>query len=182
MKYLESVWNLSRAVRAWRAASLILGAALIVSTIALAYQSISAPSYLVPYNFATTDKKVKVKPGEFVDKDYLTYVAIADLKLILDWTPSTVRTQYARFLKRTSPELFKSQEITLMNEAKAYSSGSISQVFHPNKTSVAENTVTITGRLYRWEGEIQTIKSDTSYVLTYRENGGIPYVEELNIQ
>jgi len=182
MKYLETTLNLSRAVRAWRAATFMLGIALAGMTAAFAYHATHAPSYLVPYNFATSDKKIKVQPGQFVDKDYLTYIAIADVKLILDWTPDTVGTQYARFLKRTSPELYRLQEVELIKEAKEYGKSAITQTFHVDKTLVTGNTVELRGRLYRWEGEKQTINASTIYKLTYRENGGIPYVDELKIQ
>ena len=181
MKHINTVSNLATSVTAWMTTSIILGIALLFVTYRLTVVAVNAPSYLVPYGFAITDKKVKVKPSEFADPEYASAIAIGDLKLFTDWTPSTVFKKYERFLRRTTPELYTAKSVELLKEAKRYAKDGTTQMFFVDKTALEDGKVLVTGDLMQYEGSRRTINKKVTYAIKYTLNGGIPYVQEIYI-
>lgn len=62
---------------------------------------------LVPYSMATLERKVEYAADIDSAEDYVALIAMADVNLWGSWKPKSIKGQYRRFLKRTSPELYR---------------------------------------------------------------------------
>lgn len=191
--YMDVVANAFGELKAWRTATFIFAALCAFLGFSLVKQAANAPTYLVPYELATTAKKpgeplnkglaIKVQPGSF-SADYLQLVATADLNLVLNWTPKTIEAQYGRFFSRMTPELYKTQNIQLMEEMQKFASGSTTQSFYPGSVRLHEQTLAleVSGVLVRWVGEKEVFRQNVTYTISYKESGGMLYVDNLAIK
>lgn len=184
-RYPDMLANAFSSVKAWRTATFLLGGICAFLAASLAYTSLQAPAYLVPYEFATTTGKVKVAPGAAnVNPDYLASIALGDLALITTFHPENVRVQFQRFLNRTTPALFAEQEMRLTAEAKEYADQKVSQTFYSNTTQVSRkgDRVEISGWLVRSAGNKEVLRSQVTYQLTYKESRGMLYVDGVSLK
>lgn len=181
-KYADLMANAFSSIKAWRAATFVLAGLCGIMAMALAYNSLNAPAYLVPYEFATMKGPVKVQPGKSsVAPDYLAAVALADLALITTFHPENLSTQYSRFLNRATPELYAAQNVKLMAEARELAMEKVSQTFYGGTTrvSAAGLVVDVNGWLIRWNGDKEVLRSQVTYRLTYRESRGALSVDDV---
>jgi hypothetical protein len=182
-RYIDSIANAFSEARAWRATTLLLGA-LVVALVALnIYQSANKPTVLVPYEFAANKTPVTVETtGEIAgtSEEYLTNLALADLALVMNFTPDTVRTAHLRFLNRLTPDLSATQRAELASQAERYRTESRSQSFYPSDTRlVAKNKVEVTGTVVQWTGDKEVLRAKTTYVVTYVIKQGYFHVADL---
>lgn len=185
--YLSIVANAFRAINAWRSATFALSFCLLLLSFGYVKMMTSAPTYVIPYNLASADKEMKLQASGELDPEYLSLIAIADLKLLTDFTPRNVTSQYSRFLNRLTPDLYAAENVRLTTEARANASGAVTQSFHQtsSEVDVTGNKVTIKGVLIRWEGEKEVLRKNTGYFITYETNKGfarVSYVEIFNAE
>lgn len=184
-KYPDMLANAFASVKAWRTATFMLGGVCAFLAASLAYQSLQAPAYLVPYEFASTDKPIKVQPGgDHVNPDYLATVALGDLSLITTFHPDNVRVQFSRFLNRATPALFAEQEMRLTAEAKEYAEQKVSQTFYGNMTQVSKkgDRVEIKGWLVRNAGNKEILRREVTYTMAYKESRGMLFVDGVSLK
>lgn len=184
-RYPDLLVNAFASIRAWRFATLALAVVASILAVALVYNTLRTPAYLIPYEFASMQGPVKVAPGsKGVHPDYLATVALADLSLITTFHPENISTQYARFLNRTTPELYAAQSVRLTAESQEFAAEKVSQAFHPGKTRVSSEglVVDVSGWLIRWSGEKEVLRTEVSYRLTYRESRGMLRLDDLTLR
>lgn len=170
-RYSDSVQNAFSEVKAWRSATFILGALVALLSIANIYSRMHAPTYLVPYNFATLNKQVMLQPGAY-DPEYVQALAFQDTSLLLTWTADTVTDQYNRFMRRMTSELHASQSVKLMAEADSNTKSGYSQAFYPGKSiKISGLEMIIPGELVRWQGPKEIFRQKLTYTIRYRESG-----------
>jgi hypothetical protein len=182
-RYTDSIANAFSEVRAWRTSALLLGA-LVIALVGLnIYQSANKPMVLVPYEFAANKTPVTVETtGEIAgtSEEYITNLALADLALVMNFTPDTVRTAHLRFLNRLTPDLSATQKSELSSQAERYRAESRSQSFYPSDTKlVAKNKVEVTGTVVQWTGDKEVLRAKTTYVVTYVIKQGYFHVADL---
>lgn len=183
--YLDTISNAFNEAKAWRMASLGLGAALVFMTGALIFVTQNNPTVLVPFDFAANNARVKVTTnGEIrgTSSEYLVNVALSDLSLISNFTPETVQTQYERFLNRTTESLYASQGTSLRAEAKQLRSDATTQAFFPNdKTRVNEDgtKVEVSGTLIRWIADREVVRQPVTYVIAYSVFRGYFHIKDV---
>lgn len=183
--YADLLANAFASISAWRFAALAMACVAAILALALAYASLQAPAYLVPYEFATMKGPVKVTPGkERVNPDYLATVALGDLSLITTFHPDNVGVQYARFLNRATPELYSAQNVRLTAEAQDFAQEKVSQTFYAGATKVAAQglLVEVQGSLVRWSGDKEVLRTHVVYHVTYKESRGMLSVDDISIR
>lgn len=182
-RYTDSVANAFSEVKAWRAAAYLLGALVVTLVVLNIYQSANKPTVLVPYEFATTQGKVTVETtGEIAgtSEEYITNLALADLALVMNFTPETVKTAHLRFLNRLAPDLSAMQSNELRSQADRFRAESRSQVFYPSETRLAaRNKVEVSGTVVQWTGDKEVLRTKTTYVVTYAIKQGYFHVADL---
>lgn len=182
-KYLYQLTYFAKARAVWMFVSFVFAVVVIGQALVITNLATHKEIRLVPYNLALADKEITLKHG-VTDPSYLTYLAIADSGLVLNWTPENIKTQYARFLVRTCPNLYSKQKVTMLKEADDFRKEVLTQQFHVLKTSVNpdENTVLLEGVLERWKAGRPVYNSPTSYKLEYQFTGsGLMCVSGLEI-
>lgn len=182
--YMSAIANAFNEAKAWKYATLALSVVCSIQSIGLIYQSVRAPTYLIPHQIASAKGPMKVQPGAEINADYLQYVAVADLELVLTWQPRSVEDQFARFQNRLTPALYAAQHQKLMDDAKKFKSEDTTQAFYRNgNIQVTQNNkVKIPGILVRWNGDKLILREDFNYILTYQETGGMLYLDNLVIE
>lgn len=185
--YADSLGRAFSESRAWRYATFTLSVVCVILAFGLVYSGLHAPSWLVPQGFAMSNQKVLLKPGTVVapeNSDYMSFVALGDLGLILNWTPETIADQYGRFLNRVTPSLYASQNIQMLQEAKEFSKSNTIQSFYPAekvRLDPITKTIKVSGFLVRWAGEKQILRQNVVYEIKYVEERGMLYVDDLKI-
>lgn len=183
--YFDTIANAFSEAKAWRLASMALGASVVFLTGALIFTTQNAPTVLVPFDFATNNMRVKVTTnGEIrgTSNEYLVNLALSDISLISNFTPDTVQTQYERFLNRTTESLFANQGATLRAEAKSLKLDVTTQAFFPNeRTKVAEDgtKVEVSGTLIRWIADREILRQSVTYVVTYSVFKGFFHISDI---
>ena len=184
--YLDSVANAHDEVKAWKLASLTLGAVCAALTIGIVIQARNAPVILVPPNFAQADGPEKVKPnGNFAKEspDFLVTTALGDLATILNWTPEDADIQTRRFLNRMTPDLYAEQNAKLLGAAAQYKTDATTQSFYPTNSKVSsDGNVEISGTLVRWTGEKEVFRTPVTYTISYTTYKGYLHVSALRIK
>jgi hypothetical protein len=183
--YLDTIANSINETKAWRLASLVLGASVVFLTGALIFTAQNIPTILVPHDFAVNNERVKVTTnGEIrgTSGEYLVNLALSDISLITNFTPETVQTQYARFLNRTTDSLFANQGATLRAEATSLRKEATTQAFFPNertRASTEGNKVEVSGTLIRWLSDREIVRQSETYVITYSVFKGYFHVSDI---
>lgn len=165
--------------RGWRYAAFLISAVAIALLVALIYVATHQAVTLVPYRFSSAKGPVKVSPSSATNGAYLSYVALADLGLVLDWTPDTVKDQLDRFSNRLTPALYAQEQAGLIAAARLDKKNDITEAFYPHTVQYSGNTVQVSGQLVRYAGSILLSASPKNYALTYVFTQGTPYVAEL---
>lgn len=182
--YMSAIANAFNEAKAWKYATLALSVVCSIQSIGLIYQSVRAPTYLIPHQIASAKGPMKVQPGADINVDYLQYIAMADLELVLTWQPRSVEDQFARFLNRLTPSLYASQHQKLVDDSKKFRNEDTTQAFYRNgNIQISQNNkVRIPGILVRWNGDKMLFREDFNYILTYQETGGMLYLDNLVIE
>jgi type IV conjugative transfer system protein TraE len=181
--YLGATANAARTTQAWKYASFVLGAVVVLLAHALISQARNAPVVLVPFELATSTGKMNVSVnGEMrgTSSEYLANLGLSDLTLILNFIPDNVISQHQRFLNRLTDELFGQQRENLLAQAEDYKNRSITQSFYTSgiKVSADSTKVEISGTQVRWVGG-KDIRTNVTYVLTYKSFKGFMHVSDL---
>lgn len=180
--YVDLVHNLADAVKAWKVVTILLAALTVCAILGMAWLATHQTVVLVPQDVAFAPKKITVQTTAGFTDSYLGYLAQADVALALDWTPDDVSAQYTRFLDRTTPEFYASQQVGMLASALDHAKAAEVQSFYPSKTKlVGKNAVSVQGTLVRWIGDKQVFHQPVVYTVTYVPGpGGLPYVSSLN--
>lgn len=180
---LSNAANANKAITAWKSASFLFAG----MTIAFAYLFVSqvrnAPSILVPYEVAIAKGSMAVSTNGEIrgsSSEYMANIALADLGLILNFTPDNVLTQHQRFLNRLTEELYGSQRESLLAQASEYKQSAVTQAFYPSsiKVSTDSTRVELVGTQIRWIGG-KDIRTAVTYILTYKSYKGFAHVSDL---
>lgn len=179
-QYMDTVYTLARAARAWRFVSFVM----LGLVIFMGFQSYkvtqSMPVRLIPYGFATQSTPATIKNKKVHNAEYLSLIAASDMGLYMTWTPDTVEPQYRRFLTRLAPALYSQKQIELINKAKSNSIGFSSQAFFVRDSEViGKNKVVLQGVFRQWEGRELIAERNMEYTMVYRFVGGIPYIRSI---
>lgn len=183
--YLDSIANAFNEAKAWRMATMALGAAVVFLTGALVFTAQNVPTVLVPHDFAANNARVKVTTnGEIrgTSQEYLANLALSDVSLVMNFTPETVVTQYERFLNRTSESLYGSQSLALREEAKGLKKDGVTQAFFPDertKVSIDGNAVEVSGTIIRWMADREVLRQSARYRITYSVYRGYFHIKDL---
>ena len=185
--YLDVVANAFQEAKAWKFTSLTLGLVAGALAFGLIYESRNAPVILVPYNLATEQGPLKIKPNGKAGQtspDYLIQIGLGDLATVLNWTPENVEIQHQRFLNRMTPELYAEQNVKLLGDAADFKNSSVTESFYPmgSRVDAAHNQVIVDGTLVRWTGEKETLRLKVTYTITYAPHNGYLHVSGLRIQ
>lgn len=176
-EYLNTVYALARSARAWRLAAICMAALVAVMGVQTIMVARSMPVRLVPYDYAINAGIEEVSELGEVTANYLALIAGADVALLNNWTPETVKTQYRRFLNRCGPELYAAEQVNLLNLAEDQKRGVRVQAFFPRDVTVQEgNIVLIDGRLKQWAGRQLMNEEAVTFKVVYRFLRGVPYI------
>lgn len=183
-RYLESVANAFKEAKAWRAATLFLGGV----SLLLAYQLVSLARnqavVLVPYSVATDNARLQVTTnGEIqgTSNEYMANLALADLGLILNFTPENVLTTHKRFLNRLTDSTYKEQESPLLAKAADYKTREVTQSFFPTNVRVSKDRtrVEVDGLLLASLKGTPTLRTTLTYIITYEVFKGYAHVSSV---
>jgi type IV conjugative transfer system protein TraE len=182
--YLEVVANAFKAAQAWRAATFALGVVVAILAFALVQSARNATVILLPHDLATIDQKMTVPlSGELrgTSVEYVANIAMADLALILNFTPDNVLTQHQRFLNRLTETLYGSQREVLLAQAAEMKQRNITQAFFPTEVRVSPDSTTaqVSGTQIRYIGGKETMRLRVQYTITYSVHRGYMHVSDL---
>ncbi len=183
-QYLEVVANAFKTAQAWRMATFVLSGVVAVLAFSLVSQARNTPVVLVPYDLAANGKNMTVTTnGEIrgTSVEYMANIGLADLALILNFTPDNVLSQTQRFLNRTTESLYGAQRETLLAQAAEFKSRNVSQSFYPAdvKLSADGSRVEIVGTQIRWMGGKDTFRQKVTYILSYKVFKGFLHIADL---
>ncbi len=179
-KHPEGLVRAWKEGRAWRFAAFIFAGFSLILLLAVLYEAQHSPTTLIPYGLAMATGPVKVTPGGHNNGKYLAYVGQADLSLLLDWTPDTVKDQYDRFMNRMAPSLYAAEQAKLLGAAIVNKKNDITEAFYAKNVSFSGHKVKITGLLNQWSGSALISSHPAVYSLTYAFTDGTPYVTSLS--
>lgn len=178
--YLETLVNAANRVSAWKAVAFFEAVIIAALLWALILAVKSMPVRLIPQNFAQNNGIVEIKPDGESNAEYLVWVAESDLKLLTDWTPTSIGTQYYRLLNRMTPELYAEKNVELLGEAQQLQKSSYSQVFYPHtRRYLGPGRVQVQGQLLRYVGERMILNIIATYTVGYRFFNGLPSLAEI---
>lgn len=183
--YLQVVANAFQAKNAWRAACFAVSAVALVLAYALTQSVRNTPIALITHEMASTTGRMTVTTaGELrgTSNEYLANVAMADLGLILNFTPDNVVTQHKRFLNRVTESLYSSSGTQLLAQADLLKSDGITQSFHPSDVDVSSkgDKVFVKGTQIRYRGTNELQRATLEYVITYKRYRGFLHVADLS--
>lgn len=182
--YTETIAQAFAEVKAWKVATLIFAAVTCVLAFALVKKSLQETIILIPHEIASAKGHIKLDTAsKMMNPDYLQYLAIADLNLLLNWTPASVKNQYARFLNRTSADLYSAQNVKLIQDAETFSKSATSQAFYPegNVKVNEKGLVRIEGLVVRWTGEKEVLRYKAAYLVQYKESGSTLLIDNVKL-
>lgn len=171
-QYLDLVANAFKTAQAWRLSTLVLASVVVLQACFLVSIARNTPVTLVPYDLASGSERVKVSVnGELrgTSSEYMANIGLSDLTLILNFTPDNVISQHQRFLNRVTEDLYGNQSSKLLSEAETFKRRGITQSFSPTsiKVSPDSSSVEITGTQLQWTGGKESVRTTSTYVLTY---------------
>lgn len=169
LAHLEALVNSRNKISVWRNVSIFL----VVIIVALLYGLIKAvnsmPVVLVPQSYSAESGRVRVSSDIAANEQYLIYVAEADLKFFTDWTPSSVESQYGRFLNRMAPNIFGAKSVELVEEGQKLKASGYSQTFTATSRAMTRGgVIVVTGNLVRWIGNEVILSEQVTYRMGYR--------------
>lgn len=183
-KYFDLVANAYSEAKAWRLSALILAALCAVLVWGLISATHNAPVILVNQETASLQGRIKVTQAADLsgtDLAYFTNIALGDLGLLLTWRPETVEQGYARFLNRTTDELYGREGMRLQAEARKHRDDNVTQAFYPSDTKVdlSKRQVIVTGTLVRWQSDKETFRGTVRYAVAYERFKGYLHVDRI---
>lgn len=171
-------------IKAWKTVTVILTALCVCLGFALISASKSTRVIIMPYSVATATGHTTVNmqlTGEIRDtpQEYIANLAIADLGLILNYTPENVETQFRRFLNRLTTPTYGRQSSSLLAEAATVKMKDFSQFFAPASSANAKAVVVsyqgnsinvrVSGQLVRMMAGKEVARNTVVYTLTYTQ-------------
>ncbi|MDO8416294.1 MAG: TraE/TraK family type IV conjugative transfer system protein [Agitococcus sp.] len=182
--YLDVVANAFSTVQAWRSAAFLLGALAAFLAYELVHQSQNTPVVLVPYDLAANGTNMKVVTnGEIrgTSVEYLANIAMADLGLILNFTPDNVITQHRRFLNRVTEDLYGQQSAAMLAQADDLKKKGVTQSFYTSDVRVKADgsSVEVEGTQIRYTGGKEMLRSTLTYIISYKVYKGYMHVADL---
>lgn len=172
-------------VKAWKTATFILGAVSVIFAISLAIRSNQHDTVMISHEMASATGPIKIEGGKkLVSPDYMQYIALADLALLLNWKPDTVEKQYNRFQNRLTTELYARENVKLVKDAMDFAKSGTSQSFYPeSKIKVNDKgNIAVDGLLIRWTGEKEILRYKATYYLTYKEARGSIFIDDVRLE
>lgn len=183
--YLQTISNAFKTVNAWRSATIAVSVVAAILCYAFVQNTRNTPVVLVTHEMATSQGRMTVTTsGEIrgTSNEYLANVALADLGLVLNFTPDNVLTQHKRFLNRVTESLYSTNGNELLAQAEQLKRDGIVQSFHPSEVKVSEDGTKVyvqgTQIRYRGLGELQRVHLE--YVITYKRYKGYLHVSDLS--
>lgn len=183
-QFLDVVSNVQAGARVWRLTAFFAWALVAVLAFSLVYQSRNTPVVLVPYDLAANNGRMQVAGGGEIrgtSLEYMANVALSDLSLILDFTPDNVLLQHRRFLNRMTESLYGQQSAEIQGAAEDLKRRGVTQSFNPTDVKLLKDgtRVEVTGTQIRYQGGKETVRSNVTYVLTYKVFKGYMHVADL---
>lgn len=176
-KYLEALINQSRRMTTLKFVCGVLAVLLMWSMWTTYQTATNIPVRLISYQHATMQGVAEVGPYGSSNADYLTLIALTDVKLLTDYTPRNVTIQYGRFLNRLDSRLYASESTKLRNDALEKQSKPYSQTFHvQNLAMIGTNKIEIHGTTAFYEGDLRLEEKTDRYFLIYNWVGGVPMI------
>ena len=164
-KYGNHVANLHDTSRGWRAAAYSLTVIAVILAMLTWHISNHSRVILVPARFAH-DAKGQVQVTR--NAEYLGMLARSDVDSLLDWTPSTVGTQFGAFLARCSPGLYARLNPQMIADAKTYASYNLAEAFYITRIKFSPpGTVIVSGWLDRYSGDKRVMHALLNYTMQY---------------
>lgn len=184
-EYLSVVANAFHAKNAWRSAFFAVSAVAVILAVTFVQSVQNTPVVLVPHELAATNGRLTVTTaGEIrgTSNEYTANTALADLGLILNFTPDNVVTQHKRFLNRVTESLYSSSGAQLLAQAELLKKDGITQSFHPDGVEVSSkgDKVYVKGVQIRYRGTQELQRANLEYVLTYKRYRGFFHVSDLS--
>lgn len=181
--FLEALVNAEARNNIWRNVAILLSVLVMMMLYSLVRMSQTVPVRLIPYEVATGSQMIEVGPNGENAKEYLAYIAEADLMQFTSWRHDTVSKRYAALSKRMTPALLSRQRAQLVDDAEKYEQSRYNQVFYPAyRSAIGNNAIVISGVLTRWAGELQVLSEPVEYRLSYVWYNGMPMLDAINVQ
>lgn len=182
--YLDVIANAFKTAQAWKTATFVVSALAGVLAWSLVYQTRNTPVVLVPYDMAANSSRMTVAGnGEIrgTSFEYMANVALADLSLILNFTPDNVFSQHKRFLNRMTEDLYGQQSAAMLGEAEDLKRKALTQSFFPGEVRLLPDgtRVEVDGTQIRFQGGKETVRSNVTYIVSYKVFKGYMHVADL---
>lgn len=181
-KWVDMTYALRAQKNAWMLCAALLGGVSVLMGFAYISASNSIPVRLIPYNFAIDGREAVVGPHNEETRHYLAHIALADVNLLSNWTPTTVERQYQRFLRRLTPAYYSQMQVQLFAEGERLSRQPETQALFVKKNPVVINgtAVELYGELKRWQGQTEVLSKRYVYRLDYEFVKGVPYLKSMS--
>jgi len=169
--YTDVLANAFKSVQAWRTLSFVLIGILLFGSVEFVRLANERTVLLIPQGMSQVKQPVTLNLGEPFSPDYLTNVAKGDAHFLLDWTPENIETQYALFVGRLTPELYKLKNEELLAESKRNREEGLTQSFYVIRNAVQGPVVTLSGTLVRSSGGREVYRGPATYIFNYTSVG-----------
>lgn len=173
-------------IKAWKTATLVLGAVCAILAFALIDSARTTPVVLLPYSLATMSEKMSIPlNGEIKDtsQEYIANIALSDLNLILNFTPENAYTQTERFLNRLDETLYGNSSEQLRAAAKSNKDHGVTQSFNPTAVDIQIDgkkvNVYVSGTQIQYAASKEYMRSTIKYKITYTQYKGFLHVTDL---
>lgn len=182
--FIQVLANAQKATAAWKTSSLVLGFVCLGLGAQVIYQARNQAAVLIPYDLAVAGEKMTIPLNGQIrgtSPEYMANLAMADLSLVLSFTPDDVLTQHQRFLNRLTESLHGNQRDKLLANAEDFRRRAITQSFFPSAVSVAKSgaRVDVEGTLIRWVGGKESVRTRVTYQISYEKYKGYMHVSNL---
>lgn len=183
-KYTDLTYGLRMKANAWMFAAFLMGGVAVMLGFAYIGAANSIPVRLIPYNFALGDTEAVVGPEAEETNHYLAHVAIADVNLHSNWTPTSVQRQYQRFLRRLTPAYYAEMQVELFADGERLSRQPETQALFIKQNPVVINgtKVELFGEIKRWQGRTEVLDVRYKFTMEYEFVRGVPYLRRMTKQ
>lgn len=183
--YLQTVANAFKTVNAWRSATIAVSVVAAILCYGFVQNARNTPVVLVTHDMATTQGRLTVTTnGEIrgTSNEYLANIALADLGLVLNFTPDNVITQHKRFLNRVTESLYMASGNELLAQAEQLKKDGIVQSFHPDEVKVSQDgtKVYVSGTQIRYRGLGELQRVNLEYIVSYKRYKNFLHVSDLS--
>lgn len=110
--------------------------------------------------------------GEQVDKEYLTQMATWFLSLNLNYNHNSAESQSEVLLRYVHPAKHAALSRVLSEELTKIKRNRQANIFYPQKITVRQQQVAVTGEFQRFVGEKQVEKRNATFLVSFRFDTG----------